>query len=403
MPAALLTHRPQTLKQAKKAYRKSAGTVCLSESEKAIIERRVLLQERADRINEREARRKANLKRKEERVQREREARHRMGIATPPAKEGIHVGPSQLHLSGFLYAGVKRKTEEGEEAEDRAQRQEKLVKQEHQYRPAEPLLSANPRPQWMMPSQIANANSPKARDFALQDSYTPPKPTSPARCPLQAKSMNPVLHKSMDGLQPKASDLPKPQDRPSPRPLAQIANTDLPIFKKPPLMPPPLKPESLPEDYLDDFFVSNTQIQRELSPPPTPPAKPTPHTVPIIHPPTIPPPATEDPATLLTLLSTQDLDFTDEPTPAHLNKPSFSAQESAEEEEEEDFPDHELEDIVLEFSLESPFQSPNPNPNNPKTRAAPPSPPTHHSQEAQRAAEWDMFTLSTQDLLELAS
>lgn len=102
------THQPQTLRQAKKAYRKSGATVRLSESELAISERRSVLQERADRIKEREARRKANIKRKEERNQREREARARMGIKEQPKEGTTHVGPSQLSLGGFLGGGRKR-------------------------------------------------------------------------------------------------------------------------------------------------------------------------------------------------------------------------------------------------------------------------------------------------------
>ena len=481
MPSTPFTHRPQTLKQAKKAYRKSGGAVRLSESEKAILERRAVLQERADRIKEREARRKANLKRKEERLQREREARHRMGIPTPPTKERIQVGPSQLHLSGFMYAGEKRKSNdeiEEEEKEAGTRKQEELLVQEQQERPIEPArspqplqtFSANANPTWMMPSQVVNANPPKVRDFAPQGNRTSPGGTRPARNPLQAKSANPTIqpkpsagHQYIYGLQHKASYLQKPQtspmDQPPLRTPVQATDTRSTVFQKPPLIPLPSKAESIPEDNFDDFFVSNTQIQRELSPPLTPPARPTSHAIPTTRPPTPPmpaspfnlPPANEDTANLLAFLSTQDLDFSLDPTqirptapPNEPDEPKISPAEEEEDEEEEeegeeeDFPDAELEDIVLEFSLDSPIITSSPSNNAPTTpheQLLPETDPPAQSdgdggtrydsddaemqaslqtaskahereaqcQEAQRAAEWDAFELSTQDLIELES
>ncbi|KAF6226164.1 hypothetical protein HO133_009030 [Letharia lupina] len=461
MPPTPLTYRPQTLKQAKKAYRKSGATVRLSESEKAMLERRAVLQERADRIKEREARRKANLKRKEERVQREREARHRMGIPTPPPKEGIHVGPSQSHLSEFMYAGVKRKGEnevEEEEKEFDIQKQGGLVVQEQQERAMGPPMSrqplqtscANASPLWMIPSQMVNVNSPEVRDFLLQENQPPPKRTSLARNPLQAKSANPMIQqkplaedKHISGLQTKAAYLQRPQaspmDQPPLRPPAQATITKSTSFKKPPLIPLPSKPEAIPENCFDDFFVSNTQIQRELSPPPTPPARTTLGAVSIARPPTPPPralepaAADEDAADLLAFISTQDLDFSGELTQIGPPAPQEEPHDETEA-DDEDFPDDELEDIVLEFELESSVKSSNattPNDQEPKPDLLTQSDGSgsHYDsddaddaelqaglqlvfrdyekerqcQEAQRAAECDAFDLSTQDLRELES
>ncbi|CAD6577426.1 MAG: hypothetical protein ASARMPRED_008272 [Alectoria sarmentosa] len=458
MPPTPVTHRPQTLRQAKKAYRKSGGTVRLSESEKAILERRAVLQERADRIRDREARRKANLKRKEERVQREREARHRMGIPTPPAKEGIQVGPSQLHLSGFMYVGVKREREEEEEEEEDGEEEEDvkevgiekdggLVLREQQECAMEPPPSrqplqttfANESPRWMIPSQIMNENSSKVRDFALQENWTSPKRTPPARNPLQAKSANPMMppkpssgNENVGGPQVKASSSQKPQALPKSlpplRPPIQTAVTKSTPFKKPPLIPPPSKAEAIPEDYFDDFFVSNTQIQRELSPPPSPAAKTTPVAVNKVRPPTPPvfnpPAANEDAADLLACISTQDLDFSDE-----LSQITPLAPQE-ETEVDEDFPDDELEDIVLEFELESPVKSNATTPDEQRSRPDPSSQSdggSHYDSDdpedaelqaglqiacrddekekqcREAQAEWDAFEFSTQDLIELES
>ena len=165
-----LTHRPQTLKQAKKAYRKSGAQVRLSESELAIIERRAVLQERADRIRDREARRKANIKKREERNQREREARERMGIPEPE-KEGIHVGPSQPRLSDFLAGGQlsKRKREEVEdEKENKAASQESPTSSGADITDMPPLsIKKSP---WRNPLQPIAINPNLIRRVPVEDS-----------------------------------------------------------------------------------------------------------------------------------------------------------------------------------------------------------------------------------------
>ncbi|KAL9100739.1 MAG: hypothetical protein Q9163_003924 [Psora crenata] len=111
MPATGSFYRPQTLKQAKKAYRKSGSAPKLSVSELAIIERRAMLQERADRIKQREARRKANIKKKEEKKEKEKATMIRMGRSVP-VEGGIKVGPSQLDLARYM--PVVGKTDEEE-------------------------------------------------------------------------------------------------------------------------------------------------------------------------------------------------------------------------------------------------------------------------------------------------
>lgn len=450
MPPTPLTHRPQTLRQAKRAFRKSAGQVQLSESEKAAIQRRMELQERADRIKERETRRKANIKKREEKKQREREARHRMGIPSPPSKEGIQVGPSQLHLSNFICAGVKRKREtmiDGVKKESTVQKQEEQVFQEQKQSPIEPaksprsLKTLHPYTSstCKMPPQIANANanSSKGRDLAPQEDQTPPIKKPPARVPLQARAANPILRqmspaetKDVDKLRAKSSSPQKPQPLPmDPPPKRHHLETGPIQFKRPSLLRVPLKPpkpEPVPDDNLDDFFVSNTQIQRELSPPPTLSTKPHLHPIPTVRPLTPPrqkPPPTEneDAAHLLSLISTQDLDFSFDLTqkpprsaaaPKISSYPSgFSSSEEGEGKEEEDsFPDTELDSIVLEFSLESPIESSHPlstTSTSQHHQSLKPNHPQQHRKVEQQGHlnDWDTFglELSTQDLLELDS
>ncbi|MCJ1449674.1 hypothetical protein MMC28_000002 [Mycoblastus sanguinarius] len=275
-----VSHRPQTIKQAKKAYRKSGATVRLSESELAQIKRRAELQERADRIRERESKRKANLKRKEDRTHREREARYRMG-ASSPRKDGIHVGPSQLPMGNFLAVGSKGKKEE-------------------------------------KPLEVEEAEPFKLEDLKSLEAQVTAMGPPPTRNPLQPKSVNSAIQQKLS------------------MPASQ------------------LKSQSLLDESLEDFFVSNTQIERELSPSSVNPSPVSESTTRL---PTSPPPpfsnatdeiATSDNATdMLAQISTQDLDFTGELTQlapqALIEKLEF----------EEDFADEDLEDIVLEFELES--------------------------------------------------
>lgn len=96
MPQSETFHRPQTLKQAKKAFKKAGALPRFSDAEIRRLNRAAELQERADREKEKERKRKANLKKREERLAKEREARKKAHL--PDAKEG-HVAPSQLQLA----------------------------------------------------------------------------------------------------------------------------------------------------------------------------------------------------------------------------------------------------------------------------------------------------------------
>ena len=240
---------------------------------------------------------------------------------------------------------------------------------------------------------------------------------------------------NMKGLRVKVPYLQMPQ--PPLRPPVQTTVTKPTSLMKPPRIPVPSKPELIAEECLDDFFVTNTQIQRELSPPSTPQAQSPPNTIlaarlptPLPAPPPAalkPPTAAQVPADLLAFISTQDLDFSIELTqitrlPAPQGSPDL---------DDEDFPDDELEDIVLEFSLESPIVESTPDEaHNPKpdflTRSDDGSSSHYDSDDAElqaglqsvfkdyekgrqcqqeapgAIAEWEeAFDLSTQDLMEL--
>ena len=266
-------YRPTTLKQAKKDYKKSGASTRLSESELALIERRAVLQERADRIKEREGRRKANLKKKEEKTQRDREERQRKGLPPRPAKEGFHVGPSQLPLGNYAAFSEKGKQEEKTTDVVRA---------------------------WL--GERTTGRGPNATSMA------PP----PVRHPLQPKPANSAA-------------------------------------QKPPAAASQVKSHLFPDDYLEDFFVSNSQIERELSPAPAAPVLCLNVPLQMPTPPSPSPPVAAtntDTADLLAQISTQDLDFTDQLTQL---EPQVSTEEC---DFDDDLTEEDLGDIVLEYELE---------------------------------------------------
>lgn len=107
MPQSETLHRPQTLKQAKKAFKKAGALPRFSDAEIRRLNRAAELQERADREKDKERKRKANLKKREERLAKEKEARKKAHL--PYVKQG-HVAPSQLQLA-FPGAAINRMEE----------------------------------------------------------------------------------------------------------------------------------------------------------------------------------------------------------------------------------------------------------------------------------------------------
>ena len=193
------TDRPQTLRQAKRAYLKSSAKPKLSASELAAIERRAVLQERADRIREREARRKANIKKKEERKEKERESLLRLG-KEPPKAGGIKVGPSQLDLATFL------------PTVDESMNGEKAVKGGHTHITREEKQVEQGKEETRRPTKTTITMAPPPR---------PPLRQISANVSSKPSTTSIIKHKAVFGL----------------------------------------------ADSFDDVFVSNTQIERELSPP----------------------------------------------------------------------------------------------------------------------------------------
>ncbi|KAL8644822.1 MAG: hypothetical protein Q9210_007053 [Variospora velana] len=105
MQPQTVSFRPQTSRQARRAYQKAGGAPRLSEVELRRLERSAELQDRAARIKAHNDRAKENKRKRAEKM----EARKRKGIAEP-AK--IKIGSSQLRLGAFVGAGIRKKREE---------------------------------------------------------------------------------------------------------------------------------------------------------------------------------------------------------------------------------------------------------------------------------------------------
>lgn len=240
--------RPQTLRQAKRAFRKSSAKPKLSAQELAYAERRTVLQERADKIREKEARKKVNAKKREEKKEKDRETCLRMG-REPPREGGVMITSSQPDLSRFLPASELKYTKST-------------------------VSKAIPKsPETPIPSDQNKAEQPSEL-------------TSP--CTVVGPPCDQEL-------------MPPPQRSP----LRTISEN---TYRKPIFPASAAKAQAKVQDELADIFVSNTQIERELSPP-----RPSQDSV---HPVISEKPGKslhnqkeEDPLQWLTSICTQDLDY----------------------------------------------------------------------------------------------
>ena len=206
-----IPERPQTLRQAKRAFRKSSAKPKLSPQELALAERRAVLQERADKIREKEARKKANAKKREEKKEKERETCFRMGRA-PPKEGAFKITSSQLDLTKFIPA-----TEKKESNGSNMQPSSEFPETRKASIPNHCLQSSGQR----TPSE--NVHSPSSQRMM------PP----PRRSPLKEVSLNCFR-----------------------KPLFPASVTKVTVKVQPKV-----------SDDFADMFVSNTQIERELTPP----------------------------------------------------------------------------------------------------------------------------------------
>ncbi|KAL8713244.1 MAG: hypothetical protein Q9220_002765 [cf. Caloplaca sp. 1 TL-2023] len=238
MPQRTVSSRPQTLRQAKKAYQKAGASPRLSAVEQRRLERSAELQERAARIRAHNLRAKENKRKRAERLEKAREARQRMGQPEPTKND---IGPSQLSLGSFVRT---RKGITDEECKPK-------VELTHDIKPVEVIQGSPIYP------DLLKAESPMKPVCILPKSETSPaekSSTSSLLCPpsplTNAGSLKKIFVPS--------TSLMLPPKLPIKRPIS---------YSKPKVTATPFKSEAnkpLATDW-DIFFDSNTQVEREIS------------------------------------------------------------------------------------------------------------------------------------------
>ena len=318
MAGSPVRRRPQTIKQAKKAYQKAGGVKKLTERELRQIERAAELKARAERIKEREAKRKLNQQKREERLEKERQARAKVGIPPEPTGGLGKIRASQCRLSSQWFSrkpgqfgdrGLKQleleeirgnpytasagsdKTDLGDEdtPPPSAQKQDLREPILESRTSEEPIVDVKLKrvDDTRVPLSNISPNRHSARN-PIDDQKSKPGTsilaseaefyrTRQLDCKYQRRSQSISTklkpHLSQNNNTPRkieksngsAQDV---RSEPSPR------TSDTPAFRPndPSMMPPPrfpttcvAKPELIPDD-LDYAFPSDTQAEREISP-----------------------------------------------------------------------------------------------------------------------------------------
>ena len=232
------------------------------------------------------------------------------------------MGPSQLHLGEFMHLGVKRKREEPHCGNIKLECTVAISWKECQA----PVIT--PRPTHK-PLQVitTNVTTQQRNDAKLEELTTqgqsrctkniitmeprpsPPSQVSPTALAAQRKCLAKIGDSKLDHIECETAPMGPPPlpGRLQPKPSATTAQP------KPPRTALTYKPPDPVDDCWDDFFVSNTQIVRELSPPALKTTLTTLHAISTPSKPPIAPPISpkDDTTNLLAFLSTQDLDVSD--------------------------------------------------------------------------------------------
>ncbi|KAL9011521.1 MAG: hypothetical protein Q9173_003648 [Seirophora scorigena] len=331
MPPQTVSFRPQTSRQARRAYQKAGGAPRLSEVELRRLERSAELQDRAARIKAHNDRAKQNKRKKAEKL----EARKRMGLAEP-AK--IKIGPSQLSLGAFVGAGIMRKREE--------------------------MLSSD---------SVKDKETSEPAEGATEH---------PGSLPTQSPTGTPVATRSdlwsraeKDAHATTAASLMPPPPRPSLCKASENAKTH-PVFQSDRCD----LSGSIGTDW-ETLFDSNTQVEREISAQkPSAPSvhlKPTAST-PINH-------HSNIDSDLLSSISTQDLQYSSSPPPMREvvrhgdTDPTYDSNEAT------------MEECTCSIDAECPTLHKSKNPTAPPDKQVPASSPPYDRLDIIKSALWERY------------
>lgn len=226
--------RPQTSREAKAAYNKRHAKTYMSKEEHQRLHREEQREERRLEILRKEAARKEAARKRAEKESKQREKRRRMGISNPEVK----LSPGQLKIGNFLRtndgtsSGVERdraKAYTGHNRNQRDQQVESLRPDEQ-----EDTITHRKVPRLVTFHEVRNTHPVDQHIADFEDSCHP----RPNVKPLQERS-------SMSPERPEA--IQKVEDQPQ-AVLGAHPSPNLP-----------------PVDLTSSFFVSNSQLDRELN------------------------------------------------------------------------------------------------------------------------------------------
>ncbi|KAL8731882.1 MAG: hypothetical protein Q9166_003166 [cf. Caloplaca sp. 2 TL-2023] len=237
MPQRTVSYRPQTSRQAKRAYQKAGATPRISAAEQRRIDRAAELEERRARIRAHNLKAKENKRKRAEKEERERDARKRMGIQGPIKND---VGPSQLRLGAFM--GVRKRPKKDQLSSPKT--------------PPEDLETFEPVTNCPEPKDSLSQEIIKLDGASLKSATA--RLCSPPATLVIATTCTPPRHSIKKEHTPQPC-LMLPPPRP---PVKRICSSTM---LQPSLKPPRKVPVLGVETDWDLFLDSNTQVEREIS------------------------------------------------------------------------------------------------------------------------------------------
>ncbi|CAL8582980.1 hypothetical protein XPA_008620 [Xanthoria parietina] len=298
-PRSVVSSRPQTSRQAKRAYQKAGATPRISAAEQRRIDRAVELDDRAARIRLHNVRARENKRKKAERDEKDRETRKRMGIPEPSK---FKIGPSQLSLGSFV--GVAPKHRKPEPIKD------EVPECSFPYSPVETAEAEETNmdcpdvPSILEDPDCTNLETSGIPSDPLENGRTSQHKVGPSKSPPSEEVKSTTMVPSTT-LMP-----PPPPPPPSRIPSRTNVSNSVPATCTEPSKP--IAPAAAAESDWDIFLDSNTQVEREIA---CHPAKP-----PISAADKRPTSDTNiqqsitPPADLLAGISTQDLQYSSSPS-----------------------------------------------------------------------------------------
>lgn len=233
MPPQTVSLRPQTSHQARRAYQKSGGVLRLSEVEKRRLERSAELEERAAKIRAHNARARERKKKKAEKLEKERETRKRMGMSEPTK---VKINASQRSLGAFVETKPKAKVEviKSPKTQVKEEAAEKALCTTYHVSNTKPLEQLESKGQ---PFQKCKVEPPLHGSIPLQSRPPIPKVN---------KANSAILMPPPRSRAPLRKTPGNMRSQPRPRSQKVALNTTI-------------------ENDWDSLFVSNTQVEREIS------------------------------------------------------------------------------------------------------------------------------------------